>query len=241
MEMTFKSVNEMVTDRLRESILSGELGEGVYLRQQTLAQRYGVSEIVVREALRCLQTEGLVEIQRRKGARVSQLSADELNELYELRILVEQLITRYAVANCSPQDLEQAAAIHAASEHERDPVRWLALNREFHNTLYRPSRRPHLLKFAGDLRLMAERYLRMSLGILHGFDVARKEHGEILAAYAASDSDLAVSRTGAHLRRTADMIAGFLTSHRQLDPRPRRDEDRRALSPAAADEVRDSR
>ena len=71
MEITFKSVNEMVTDRLRESILSGEFAEGEYLRQQTLARRYGVSEIVIREALRRLHTEGLVEIQRRKSTRVS--------------------------------------------------------------------------------------------------------------------------------------------------------------------------
>jgi len=211
-DITFKSVNEMVTDRLRESILSGEFAEGEYLRQQTLARRYGVSEIVVREALRRLQTEGLVEIQRRKGARVSQLSVEEVNELYELRILLEELITRRAVPNCSAEVLEQAERILAAGEEERDPVRWLALNREFHNTLGRSSRQPHLLRFANDLRLMVERYLRMSLGILHGFDVAQREHREIVAAYKAGDPELAARRMGAHLRRTADMIAAFLVA-----------------------------
>ncbi len=212
MDITFKSVNEMVTDRLRESILSGEFAEGEYLRQQTLARRYGVSEIVVREALRRLQTEGLVEIQRRKGARVSQLSVAEVNELYELRILLEELITRRAVPNCPAEVLEQAERILAAGEEERDPVRWLALNREFHNTLGRSSRQPHLLRFANDLRLMVERYLRMSLGILHGFEVAQREHREIVAAYKAGDPELAARRMGAHLRRTADMIAAFLVS-----------------------------
>src|SRR5437879_4769633 len=155
-EITFKSVNEMVTDRLRQSILSGEFAEGEYLRQQTLPRRSGVSEIVIREALRRLHTEGLVEIQRRKSTRVSQLSAEELNEIYELRILLEALITRRAVPNCAAEDLEEAERILAAGEHERDPVRWLALNREFHNTLARPSRQPHLLKFADDLRVKVE-------------------------------------------------------------------------------------
>ena len=222
MEITFKSVNEMVTDRLRESILSGEFAEGEYLRQQTLARRYGVSEIVIREALRRLHTEGLVEIQRRKSTRVSQLSAEELNEIYELRILLEELITRRAVPNCAVEDLEQAERILAAGEHERDPVRWLALNREFHNTLARPSRQPHLLKFADDLRVKVERYLRMSLGILHGFDVAQKEHREIVDAYKARDPELAARRMGAHLRRTADMIAAFLASrgHAHSKPEP---------------------
>jgi DNA-binding GntR family transcriptional regulator len=220
MEITFKSVNEMVTDRLRESILSGELAEGEYLRQQTLARRYGVSEIVIREALRRLHTEGLVEIQRRKSTRVSQLSAEELNELYELRILLEELITRRAVPNFTVEDLKQAERILSAGEHERDPVRWLALNREFHNTLARPSRQPHLLKFADDLRVKVERYLRMSLGILHGFDVAQHEHREIVDAYKARDPELAARRLGAHLRRTADMIASFLASRGHAHPRP---------------------
>lgn len=220
METTFKSVNEMVMDRLRESILSGELAEGEYLRQQALAQRYGVSEIVIREALRHLRTEGLVEIRPRRGARVSQLSADEVNELYELRILLEELITRHAVPNCSAEDLERARAILEAAEHERDPVRWLALNREFHNALTRPSKRAHLLRFADDLRIMMERYLRMSLGILHGFDVAQKEHRGIVEAYKAGDADLAARRVGAHLRRTADMIASFLVSHGHVRPAP---------------------
>jgi DNA-binding GntR family transcriptional regulator len=202
----------MVTDRLRESILSGELAEGEYLRQQARAQRYGVSEIVIREALRRLETGGLVEIQRRKGARVGQLSAEEVNELYELRTLLEELITRHAVLNCSGEDIARAEAIHAAGENERDPVRWLALNREFHNTLARPSHRDRLLKFADDLRLMLERYLRLSLGILHGFEIAQREHRDILAAYKARDPELAARRVGAHLRRTADMIVGFLLS-----------------------------
>jgi DNA-binding GntR family transcriptional regulator len=220
METTFKSVNEMVTDQLREAILSGEFAEGEYLRQQSLAQRYGVSEIVIREALRHLQNEGLVGIQRRKGAHVSQLSADEVNELYELRILLEELITRHAVTNCSEEDLERARSILEAGENEGDPIRWLDLNREFHNTLFRPSKRTHLMKFANDLRLRMERYLRLSLGILHGFDVAQREHRDILDAYTAKDAELAARRVGAHLRRTADMIATFLASHGHVRSRP---------------------
>jgi DNA-binding GntR family transcriptional regulator len=167
---------------------------------------------VVREALHRLQTEGLVEIQRRKGARVSQLSAAEVREIYELRILLEELVTRYAVPNCTKEDLDRAQAVLDALEGERDPVRWLALNREFHYTLARPSARPHLLKFADDLRLLMERYLRMSLGILHGFDVAHQEHQTIFAAYQAEDAAQAARLVGAHLQRTAEMIADFLAS-----------------------------
>jgi len=76
----FKSVSEMLTDTLREAILSRELVPGEVLRQRSLAQRYHVSEVVVREALRSLDGEGLVQLERRRGARVSNLSADEIDE-----------------------------------------------------------------------------------------------------------------------------------------------------------------
>ncbi len=93
------------------------------------------------------------------------------------------------------------------------PVRWLALNREFHNTLYRASNKTRLLKFTDDLRVMMERYLRISLTVLYGFDIAQQEHEAIIAAYRAKDANLAARRAGAHLRRTADMVADFLSAH----------------------------
>lgn len=212
-EAPFKSVNEMVTDSLREAILSGQFAEGEYLRQQSLSQRFGVSEAVIREALRRLEAEGLVEAERRKGARVSQLSVDEISELYELRILLEELLTRHAVPNCTPADLSAAERMLDLMAGERDPVHWLALNRDFHNALYRASNRTRLLKFTDELRIRVERYLRLSLGVLHGFDVAQVEHREILSAYRARDSERAAQLVGAHLHRTADMITNFLNVH----------------------------
>lgn len=209
---SFKSVSEMVTDNLRNAILSGQLAGGELLRQQALAQRYGVSEVVVREAFRRLEAEGFVETQRRKGARVSELSADEIWELYELRILLEQLITRHAVPNCQPPDLAEAERVLGLMELERDAMRWLVLNRDFHNALLVPSKRTRLLKFADHLRLNLGRYLRLSLSVLGNFDEAQEEHRTILAAYAERDTERAVKLVAAHLRHTADIIARFLSS-----------------------------
>jgi DNA-binding GntR family transcriptional regulator len=200
----------MITDVLREAILSGEFPEGMFLRQQSVAQRYDVSEIVVREALRRLESEGLVETKRRKGARVSQVSTAEMAEIYELRVILEQLIARYAVPRCTEADWQRAHALMEAMAHETDPVRWLALNRDFHHALYQPSGRTHLLKFADDLRLRMERYLRMSLGVLQGYGQGQAEHDAILQAFRQRNSELAAERIGAHLRRTAHMVGRFL-------------------------------
>ena len=212
---SFKSVSEMLTDELRTVILSGTLEEGEFLRQRGLARRYGVSEVVVREALRRLEAEGLIETERRKGARVAHLSAAEVRELWELRIPIEKLLTQHAVPAFQAEDLAHARDLLVSMERERDPIAWLALNREFHTSLYRPSGRLRILRFANNLRNLMDRYLRMSLGVLRHFEVANREHRNILTAYRRRDAGLAVRRVEAHLQRTADSIAAFLTTRKK--------------------------
>ncbi|MDR7468415.1 MAG: GntR family transcriptional regulator [Armatimonadota bacterium] len=208
--LPFTTVSEAVTGSLREAILSGRLAQGEYLRQRALSKEYGVSEVVVREALRRLEVEGLVEILPRRGARVSQLTVEDLYELYDLRIFLEELLTRYAVPNCTTDDLARAEALLEKMAQERDPLRWLRLNRDFHTTLCRPSRRPRLLRLHEELRVASDRYLRVSLALLSRFDVAQREHGDILEAYRRRDAEDAARRAGAHLRQVRDMIAAFL-------------------------------
>ncbi|MDR7482790.1 MAG: GntR family transcriptional regulator [Armatimonadota bacterium] len=210
LKLPFNTVGEAVTGDLREAILSGRLRQGEFLRQRALAGRYGVSEVVVREALRRLEVEGLVEILPRRGARVSQLAVADLHELYDLRIFLEELLTRSAVPNCTPDDLTRAESLLGQMALERDPVRWLRLNRDFHTVLCRPSGRPRLLRLHEELRIASERYLRVSLALLSRFDVAQREHEQILEAYRRREPAAAAALAGAHLRQVRDMIAAFL-------------------------------
>jgi DNA-binding GntR family transcriptional regulator len=224
---SYKSVSGMLADELRDGILSGTFEEGQYLRQRSLARQYGVSEVAVREALRVLEGEGFVETELRRGARVSRLSVDEVQELWEVRILLEKLLTQHAVPAFQAQDLAQAKSLLEVMSQEKDPVRWLDLNRQFHHCLYRPAGRLRILRFATNLRNMMDRYLRVRLGALQLFEVATKEHCRILAAYRAGNVALAVKRVEAHLQRTADSIIAFLlrtrlhsqTQHRQREQR----------------------
>jgi DNA-binding GntR family transcriptional regulator len=209
-----KSVSQMLTDEIREEILTGALEEGQYLRQPGLARKYGVSQGAIREALRTLEAEGLVESEPRLGARVSRLSIDEVRELWEMRILLEKLLVQHAVPAFTAQDLAQAAGLVSAMDQERDPASWLALNRQFHNCLYQPSGRLRILRYAANLRALMDRYLRVRLGVLKLFEVATKEHRQILAAYRARNAALAMRRLEAHLQRTADSIVAFLDRSR---------------------------
>ncbi|MBM3449961.1 MAG: GntR family transcriptional regulator [Armatimonadetes bacterium] len=216
----FKSVNQYVTDHLREELFSGQLREGQFLRQQVLAQRFGVSEVVVREALRRLEGEGLVETRPRKGARATFLSVEELHELYELRILLEDLLTRHAVTQATAADLREATMFHDRMKREPDTIAWLALNRGFHDALYGPSGKTKLMKFADYLRASMERYLRMSLTVLNGSGIAHREHAAILAAYRRKDPHLAAKRVAAHLRRTERTVSEFLAKQLRTPPAP---------------------
>jgi DNA-binding GntR family transcriptional regulator len=216
----------MLTDEIRTGILTGAFEEGQYLRQPTLARKYGVSQGAIREALRTLEAEGLVESKPRLGARVSRLSVEEIRELWELRLLVEKLLVQHAVPAFTGQDLVQATTLASAMEQEHEPARWLELNRQFHNCLYEPSGRLRILRFATNLRTMMDRYLRVRLGVLRLFEVATKEHRQILAAFKSRNVPLAMRRLEAHLQRTADSIVAFLERSRGHGPaaaaRPRR-------------------
>jgi DNA-binding GntR family transcriptional regulator len=212
---SFMSIGQMLTEDLRKTILSGALEEGEYLRQRSLARRYGVSEVVVREALRHLEAEGLVETEPRKGARVSRFSPAEVTELWELRIVIEKLLTEHAVPAVAVEDLARAEELAKAMGAERDAVAWLSLNREFHDCLYRPARRLRILRFANNLRNLIDRYLRMRLGVLQHYDIAEREHRSLLAAYRQRNAALAVKRVEAHLRRTADSVVAFLAARKK--------------------------
>lgn len=212
---SYKSIGEILTEEMRKTILSGALEEGEYLRQRSLARRYGVSEVAVREALRHLEAEGLVETEPRKGARVSRLAPEEVTELWELRILIEKLLTQHAVPAIQPEDLARAEALVRAMSTERDAVAWLSLNRELHDCLYRPAGRLRILRYANNLRNLIDRYLRMRLGVLQHYEIAEREHRSILAAYRKRDAALAVKRVEAHLRRTAESVVAFLAARKK--------------------------
>jgi DNA-binding GntR family transcriptional regulator len=111
-----------------------------------------------------------------------------------------------------PEDLARAKELIQAMGQERDPVAWLALNREFHDQLYRPSGRLRIRRFANNLRNLIDRYLRMRLGVLQHYEIAQREHRNILAAYRRGNAALAVKRVEAHLQRTADSVVAFLAA-----------------------------
>lgn len=204
------TVAETVAHSLQEEILSGRLAPGSFLRQRAVAAHFGVSEGAVREAFRQLEARGLLESRRRRGVRVAPLSAEELRDLYELRLFLEPLLARESVPLATPVELEAAERLWRAMEREPDPVAWLGLNREFHAVLYRPCGRRFLLAMQDQLRTLSERYLRVCLHLLGRFGPSNREHREILDAYRARDPGLAAERVREHLQRVRNAVRAVL-------------------------------
>src|SRR5689334_15832455 len=118
----FRTASSFVSDMLRTAILTGVLKDGEPLRQDELAAALGVSRMPVREALRRLEAEGFVDFQPHKGAVVAELSAEEAEEIYEIRLTLECRRLRESIPHLTDGALDGAAVILDEMDTEQDPV-----------------------------------------------------------------------------------------------------------------------
>jgi DNA-binding GntR family transcriptional regulator len=199
---------DSITSALREMILKGQLGIGVQLKQEALAQRFGVSRIPVREALKKLQAEGLIEHTANTGSVVAAKSTQDLLETLDIRIALETRALKIAVPKMTKADIKAARDIIARYDASDSPREWTELNLEFHLCLYRASGRPKLLKMIEDIVRSIDIHLRAHQSSTVGRKSPQTEHKDILKACAAGDADLAVSLLEQHIEHTQRALLG---------------------------------
>ena len=215
----YKTAQAMVAEGLREAILRGVVAGGEPIRQEDVAEQFGVSRGPVREALRQLQGEGLVELRDHRGAVVSELSAEEVTELSDIRIALETLAIRLAVPLMTEEDLRRAEEILDRADDAPDLAdRWGEFNWEFHSALYAPARRPRLMDMMEAMHSNFERYLRVYVLAFDYEERGQREHRQILRLCRRGDAEGAAKLLGAHVGYVGEMIAGALG--RGADPRP---------------------
>jgi DNA-binding GntR family transcriptional regulator len=212
----------MVAEVLREAILRGILVAGQQLRQDEIARELGVSHIPVREALRQLEAEGLVRLRPYRGFEVSELSPEEVEELYEIRIPLECQALRLAMPHLTDADLRRAEEILDAIDAEQDPSAWSQLNTEFHAVLYAPSRRQRLLNLIRTLRTNVDRYLRLYISVMQRKQYSQREHRKILEAVRRRDVAEAVEALEEHLGIACRMLVDYLRRERRAEEREAR-------------------
>jgi DNA-binding GntR family transcriptional regulator len=224
-----KSMAERISATLREEIVSGGLQPGQWLRQEELAERFGTSRIPVREALRQLEGEGLVNLVAHAGARVARLDPGELNEIYLMREQLEPLAVRMSAANLSDNDLEQLEAliceIESVSVTAQDRDKFLAtleVDRRFHALASSAANMPRLQQIVESLLLAAQPYRRAYIVLFDDPDHRRYnnvEHRLLLDALRRREADNAELIMRLHIGRTRHALMERAEALADLAPR----------------------
>lgn len=192
---------EIAYDALRNALRDGTYHPGDRLREEEVAERLSLSRTPVREALRRLESDGIVEHRPRVGAVVRQLSHIEVVELYEMRTVLECTAAEMAVKHAADAEFDALEALNVEIEAERSkPSRSAAVNQTFHRNLYLAGRNRFLLE--------ASRALNNSLLLLgettysdaNRIDVVLAEHNALITALKNRDVDAARSAAAAHLK-----------------------------------------
>ncbi len=193
-----------VAEELRKAILHGAHPPGTRLRQEELATRYGASRVPVREALRILESEGLVTTVANTGAWIARLSLDECVELYQVRERVEPLLLRYSMGNLTTEQIDRLAELAEMMRRAGDVEEFLAMDREFHLGSYAGASTTYLGPSIERLWNTTQHYRRAFTRLLDADSnrILHDEHHMLVAAIRDGDADEAERVLFGHIRRT---------------------------------------
>jgi DNA-binding GntR family transcriptional regulator len=211
------TAQELVLASVRKAILSGVLGPGARLRQEELAEVFGTSRIPVREALRALEYEGLVSSEPHRGFTVTALDADDVEEVYGLRILLESEAVRLALPLLTDEDLEDLEVLFKTMQEAASPDDQLASRERFYIRLYSVTGRPRLVGLIIRLRQEVARVLRWAT-IQHSSSI----HEHFFEAVRVGDADRAVAHLSGHYQRVAVLIRRYIKEAEARDRADRR-------------------
>lgn len=207
------SAHRTLADRafgaLHDAIVAGALAPGGRLPIEELGEALGMSAMPIREALRRLDAAGLVENVPHRGARVTQLSLNDLAEIYEARLALEPLAVTRAAQRFAERDAEVARSLleRLSLLPDDDSAQTWAAHKAFHFALYEAAGSSWLLRLIEPLWETSQRYRLAVHGVARTLDTRRAEHEQILAATIAHDADLAARALNDHLVTTANLVS----------------------------------
>jgi DNA-binding GntR family transcriptional regulator len=214
-----KTIASAVAGEMRSRILSGRLAAGAQLRQDALAEEFDVSRIPVREALMQLEAEGLVVIHAHRGAVVSELSIDEIREVFELRALLEPRLLRSSAPHLTAEDFDALTAIgprYAALQAAGDVTGCAELNTAFHLGLYSRAGKPRTMKIVSQLLQDSDRHTRLQLSYDFRLDQSGQDHAEIIELCLARNFGEACQTMRRHILKAAETLEDSIASLRKL-------------------------
>lgn len=200
----------VIEERLRSVILDGRLPPGTAVRQQEIADLYGVSRMPVREALRQLEAQGLLKVEMHKGAVVAPLIGEDAVDTYALRVLLETEALRQSIPLLDDNDICSARSFIHQLENETRHAEIGRLNRLFHMALYSKAPNQKLLRLIENELNEEERFLRFHLSSMGLGKLTQDDHNALVDAAAEQNVGEAVKVLEQHLNSASRVIRAYL-------------------------------
>lgn len=207
------TAQDVVATSLRRAIVAGDLPGGTPLVLSELAEQMGVSTTPVREAVRRLASEGLVDIVSFRSAMVHMPTDDEVTEIYRLRLLLEPMAMAMAVEQITPQELDTADQLRVQMEATTDVGDWVVLNHDFHGVLADGAHSPILASLLATLRDAASLIVGLSIRAEPAqMTEGNRDHAALMKALRAGDSEQVAKLTEQHLNSTITALQPPITT-----------------------------
>jgi DNA-binding GntR family transcriptional regulator len=207
------NTNEFIYNKIRDDITYGKIKPGERLFELELTKKYGISRTPIREAIRQLQSEGLLDVIPNKGARVTKLSIRELDEIYSIRAILEKYAVKLAAEKIKKIDLAKIIETQKKLEKnasEKDYIKYLENNIKFHFLFPKISGNQSLFQLIKDLRMRVYRYQYITLTIPNNLNLWLEQHQQIIDALINNDAELAAKNMERHLEKIKRLSIDFL-------------------------------
>ena len=207
-------LRDVVFNTLRDAILTGKLVPGERLMENQLADKLGVSRTPVREALRMLELENLVELVPRKGAQVLDMSEKDITNILEVRSALEGLATSVACKKMSKEDLQQLKNMEVDFEKavaDNDVERFVDIDEDFHDLIFSATENDKLINIFRNLRIQLYRY-RMAQAKNNDTSMSTivAHHRSIIRAIENHDAEEGASIAQGHIKYQTESILRFV-------------------------------
>ena len=210
-------LRDAVFETLREAILKGVLSPGQHLMEMQLAYQLGVSRTPVREAIRMLELEGLVNMVPRKGARVAAISEKSLCDVLEVRRVLEELSVRLACTRMERDGLEKLDAINQQfirACQSDDVVQIARIDESFHAVIYEAADNAKLLQLLNQMQNQMYRYRIEYIKLKERRQILVEEHKKIIHSLARRDAEAATEATRAHIAHQEQYVMSVIQSNK---------------------------
>lgn len=208
-----QSLHDEVVTTLREMIVTGELQPGQRIVEQDLSAQLGVSRTPIREAIKTLTLDGLVESPAHRGAMVKPLAADEIEALFDVISVLEALAAECAARRMEPREMKKLETLHERMKQAYDDgnrTRYFDLNSDIHDFLVEHSGNPILIETHARLMLRARRGRFLAIASHDRWAEALQQHEDLMTALRARDAETAARIWRAHLQMTGETLLATL-------------------------------